>query len=52
MAEFDDKVYKYCPHCDEEYELPEDQELCVICHKPLGDDSDYTLPDEDLSHLF
>lgn len=30
-----ENVARYCPHCDEEYQLPEDMESCVICEKPL-----------------
>lgn len=26
-----DHVTKYCPVCDEEYDLPEDKEICPIC---------------------
>ena len=31
--EFEEKVYKYCLHCDEEYEVPEDEKTCPICGK-------------------
>lgn len=28
-----DKVWKYCSVCDEEFEVPEDLEVCLFCHK-------------------
>lgn len=30
-----DKVLRYCPHCDEEYELPENLSKCPICGKKV-----------------
>lgn len=34
MEEFD-FVLCFCPQCEEEYQLPEDTENCVICKNPL-----------------
>lgn len=28
-----EKVWFYCPNCEEEYNLPEDSEICPICQK-------------------
>jgi len=27
----DEMIHYYCKHCDEEYQLPEDTEICIIC---------------------
>ena len=39
-AEFDewDNVVRYCAHCDEEYQLPENMEKCVICGNNLTEE--------------
>lgn len=33
-----ENVVRYCAHCDEEYQLPEDMEKCPICENPLPDE--------------
>jgi len=31
----DNKIIKYCGHCDEEYDVPEDLEWCPVCDSHL-----------------
>lgn len=30
-----DYVLRFCPKCDEEYQLPEELQICPICHGEL-----------------
>lgn len=36
-SEFEN-VVRYCKHCDEEYQLPEDMEKCPLCENPLAEE--------------
>lgn len=35
MDDSPEAVFFYCVKCDEEYALPEDLEICPICHGKL-----------------
>ena len=36
--EMDSWVWTYCEECDEDYRMPEDAGLCVICGHDLDED--------------
>lgn len=35
-----ENVVQYCPHCDEEYQVPEDIESCIIRGRALHNDAE------------
>jgi len=39
IIEYDD-VVRYCSNCDEEYNLPEDMDDCLICGESLQGESE------------